>query len=115
MSIRCVCPNRHVLEVKESLAGTSGLCPTCRARVDIPQLRKQCLSEDAILDILGEDVQTPHVAGPRRIEPDEDTWLKKSHVQDTRTKQCYKCKREFPTTIHMCPFCHTYIANLRDF
>ena len=30
MSIRCVCQNGHVLKVKESFAGTSGLCPSCK-------------------------------------------------------------------------------------
>ena len=53
MSIRCVCQNGHVLKVKESLAGRSGLCPSCKAVVKVPHLQQKCISEDAILDLLG--------------------------------------------------------------
>ncbi len=53
MSIRCVCQNGHVLKVKDSFAGTSGFCPSCRARVDVPKLQKRSISEDAILGLLG--------------------------------------------------------------
>ena len=53
MSIRCVCQNGHVLKVKESFAGTSGLCPMCRGRVDVPHPPEPAMSEDTILTILG--------------------------------------------------------------
>ena len=115
MSIRCVCPNGHVLKVKESLAGTSGLCPTCRARVNVPQRREPPMSEDAILDIMGSEDLPPHTVVAERIDSAEYDRLQEIHGRDIPQKQCYRCKREFPTTIHMCPFCHTYIADLHDF
>lgn len=115
MSIRCVCPNGHLLKVKESLAGTSGLCPTCRARVNVPSLRAQRMSEDVILDILGRDMPAAQGDTLRSLDPVGDTRLDNSQEQTTHWRQCYKCQREYPTTVHICPFCHTYIATLSDF
>lgn len=115
MSIRCVCPNGHVLKVKEALAGTSGLCPTCRARVNVPRLQSKCISEDAILDIVGRSPPDPQADTSRNLDVAGDTWMQKIHEHSTNEKHCYKCQRGFPSTMHICPFCHTYIANLRDF
>ena len=53
MAIRCVCPKGHVLKVKDTLAGTVGLCPICKSRIKVPALRDQKVSEDAVLAILG--------------------------------------------------------------
>ena len=115
MSIRCVCPNGHVLKVKESLAGKSGRCPVCQARVKIPKPRPPRMSEDAILDILGQEDPIPHVATPEPPEPAVDRQPKEDQEQAVHPKHCYKCQREFPDSYHMCPFCHTYIATLHDF
>lgn len=115
MSIQCVCPNGHVLKVKESLAGKSGLCPVCRAHVDIPELAAPRMSEDAILDILGQGDSIPHAAPPEPPKPVEDDRSEADQEQAVHPKHCYKCQREFPGTYHMCPFCHTYIATLHDF
>lgn len=38
MPLRCVCPNGHVLKVKDKLAGSRGTCPTCQAEFEIPVL-----------------------------------------------------------------------------
>lgn len=109
MSIRCVCPNGHVLKVKETFAGKSGLCPTCKARIDVPRRSKRDVSEDAILDILGPPSSTSDTG--EFLQSAGDSWA----GRDVREKHCYKCERLFPTTMHVCPYCHTYIANLRDF
>ena len=53
MSIKVVCPNGHVLRVKDSLAGKTGLCPTCKARVSVPEPETSSMDESAILSILG--------------------------------------------------------------
>jgi hypothetical protein len=37
MGIRFLCPNGHKLHVKSHLAGRKGVCPTCGAKVLIPQ------------------------------------------------------------------------------
>jgi hypothetical protein len=114
MSIRCVCPNGHVLKVKEALAGTSGLCPSCRAQVKVPRVRPQGVSEDAILDILGKhgspqsDTVTYHELADTMPFPG-------TPERGTPKKSCYKCNQEIAAGIHICPYCHTYIANLHDF
>lgn len=109
MSIRVVCPNGHTLKVRDSFAGKAGLCPTCKARVEVPQVQAE-LSEDAIMSILG-----PHVTS------DEQPSRGVSHpVGDhdrslTPKKSCHQCNRQISAAIHICPHCHTYIAKLADF
>ena len=114
MSIRCVCQNGHVLKVKESLAGTSGLCPTCRGMVDVPRLRKQCMSEEAIMDLLGSQVPASRVATENSgiLLATSDSGV---YNLSNPKKTCNKCNREVSVGTHICPYCHTYIANLSDF
>lgn len=114
MSIRCVCPNGHVLKVKESLAGTSGLCPTCRAKVEVPRLRTVPVSEDAILALLGRD-QIPQADTATYNDLSDTMPLRVAPKRGTPKKICFKCNQEISADIHICPFCHTYIANLKDF
>jgi hypothetical protein len=117
MSIRCVCPNGHILNVRESLAGVSGLCPTCRARVKVPEPRRQNMSEDAILDILEPKVPVASVVvkPSKEVEVVDESHLELGTEHSIHNKHCYKCNREFPPAVHICPFCHTYIARLSDF
>lgn len=113
MSIRVVCPNGHVLNVKENLAGKTGLCPQCKARVEVPRPMKDGLSEDAIMSILG-----PHIADPSAVEMETESRERASPEPAkslTPKKTCHKCNREISAAIHICPFCHTYIAQLSDF
>ncbi len=114
MSIRCVCPNGHVLKVKESLAGTVGLCPACRARVTVPKLKKADMSEDAILHLLKEGPPSPH-QDTQRIQAFSDTSLSDFSEQVKPKKSCDRCNRSVPLESHICPHCHTYIASLKDF
>ena len=114
MSIRCVCPNGHVLKVKDSFAGTSGLCPTCRARVQVPQRRARPVSEDAILELLGR--QSPAQTDTTAVmDSAETTRLPATPERGTPKKSCYKCNQEISAESHICPYCRTYIANLKDF
>jgi hypothetical protein len=115
MSIRCVCPNGHVLKVKDSLAGTSGLCPTCRARVKVPCPRTKPVSEDAILDILGWQDRSPQADTATYNDMADTMPLPAVHERGTPKKICHKCNQEIDTASHICPYCHTYIANLADF
>jgi hypothetical protein len=114
MSIRCVCPNGHVLRVKDSLAGTSGLCPACKRRIDVPKPREIRMSEDAILDLLGN--QPP---SQRSQMEESGVFLATSdsgvYGQPLAKKPCNRCNREVSVGTHICPYCHTYIANLTDF
>jgi len=114
--IRVVCPNGHVIQVKQSLAGRAGLCPVCKARVDVPKIRREALSEDAIMDILGTgegDASADSAGGPA-AEPDPSA-APSSEVQvGPPKKTCNNCNREIFATSRICPHCHTYIADLGD-
>ncbi len=117
MSIRVVCPNGHTLNVKDSLAGKTGLCPKCKARVQVPELRRDEFSEDSIMNILGPQVSRavrpapaaspPKAKGSPRVAPAASAGPPK--------KSCHKCNRQISSELHICPFCHTYIAKLSDF
>jgi len=109
MSIRVVCPNGHTLKVRDSFAGKVGLCPTCKARVEVPQARED-ISEDAIMCILG-----PHVTSDERPERVSSHQAAHRDRNLTPKKSCHQCNRQISAAIHICPHCHTYIANLADF
>ena len=122
MPIRCVCSNGHMLKVKECLAGGLGLCPICKVRVRVPQLPDRNLSEDAILDILGPQTQVavskPHAAVYDTADYSEPLITPSQsgiHERGTPKKSCSKCNEEISSGTHICPFCHTYIAQLGDF
>jgi hypothetical protein len=111
MSIQVVCPNGHPLKVGESSAGTMGLCPVCKARVKVPQPDARQVSEDTILDFLG----------PYKPDPSHEkaAITDASNVVGGETKpppgkRCGRCNREIAASIHVCPYCHTYIAGLSD-
>jgi len=123
MSIKVRCPNGHLLSVSDRFAGKSGLCPACKARVQVPQARAAAVSEDAILNILKSRSPGPaqYVAPPAPMEPVKEPAMepaKEPHKADRMAlpkKTCYKCQQEILATAHICPLCHTYIANLADF
>lgn len=117
MSIRVVCPNGHVLNVKDALAGKTGLCPRCKARVVVPAPQKDELSEDSIMSILGPHASTtsePATGGVQR-KPVESSRTSSLPEGTPPKKSCHKCNREISVGLHICPFCHTYIAKLSDF
>ncbi len=117
MSIRVVCPNGHELKVKDEFAGKAGLCPVCKTRVRVPESRSDEMSEDAIMSILG-----PHVSDDSEQISAEEV---PRHLRSSRAakrkenappkKTCHKCNSLIATQIHICPVCHTYIAELGDF
>ncbi len=126
MSIRVKCPNGHELKVKSSLAGKSGLCPICRAVVQVP-VPKDPL-EDSILDMLstikpvisseGDGAEAPpagadgatHRAPSHRVDMHD-----KLSAAMAPKKLCVRCHREIDLGTHICPHCHTYIASVTDF
>jgi len=112
MTIRVVCPNGHALKVKDSFAGKTGLCPACKARVHIPQINGNDMSEDAIMDILGPDAA--ETTKPAR-EAAAAGNLRKTDPNLAYKKICHVCNEEIAATTHICPHCHTYIAKLADF
>jgi hypothetical protein len=114
MSIQCVCQNGHVLKVKDSFAGMSGRCPSCKGRVDVPKPQKKSISEDVILGLLGRQS-----AAEKAAAESSGVLLAASesgiHRLPFPKKTCNRCNREVSVGAHICPHCHTYIANLSDF
>jgi uncharacterized paraquat-inducible protein A len=123
MPINIVCPNGHRLKVKDSLAGKTGLCPECKAKITVPAAAVAAkpvagqaapaaardLSEDVILGILG-----PYEPDEARIQmPIEDPIPPRSaKKKGPAVKTCDKCHEEVPPEAHVCPFCRTYISGL---
>jgi hypothetical protein len=118
MSIEVTCPQGHRLRLKDSMAGKKGLCPLCKAPVQVPKREeRRSLSEEAILDILGpSDGSSSQVLSFKELQEFEQggSRVEEGH-HPTPHKVCTKCYREIPSAIHICPFCHTYIAELTDF
>jgi hypothetical protein len=117
MSIQVVCPNGHSLKVKQELAGKTGLCPLCKARVLIPRPVDAALSEDAILGFLGgrRPAMAHSLSAQGGSAPATKVASSPQDAQSPPKKACSKCNREIAVGIHICPYCHTYIARLRDF
>ena len=113
MGIKVTCPNGHALEVKESLAGKTGLCPACKARIKVPEVSREGLSEDAILGILGD---APAFDSESALTQEEVEAPFEDYTPPQRTlKSCQNCGREISVQTHICPHCHHYIANPKDF
>ena len=103
MSIEVTCPNGHTLKVKDSLAGKSGLCPQCKAPVDVPEPTV----EDMMMDIL-----SPSESGLIASAPDSDDNSDDKSGEWTRPGRmqiCPKCQKEFPSDASICPECKTYV------
>lgn len=119
MSIRVVCRNGHSLNVKDSMAGKIGLCPMCKARVQVPEIARDALSEDAILGILGPPRSFPLEDGLAFEKTDPFATSAAGRIEPEGTgpplKSCEKCGQLILTGTHICPHCHTYIGKLEDF
>ncbi len=81
----------------------------------VPQQQGQCVSEDAILDMLGPrgpvattPVSRERAAGEVGLRPETHEWA-------APKKTCDRCNKEISSGTHICPYCHTYIASLHDF
>jgi hypothetical protein len=113
MPIEFPCPNGHKLKVDEASSGKKVRCPVCKAVAIIPRRRPKELDEDAILGILG-----PHQAKP--VPAGESPESSPGPADDVELfgppkKPCPKCHREILGETHICPHCHTYVANIDDF
>ena len=124
MSIRVCCPNGHQLQVKNKYAGKSGLCPKCRARVEVPVV----LTTTDILEYIG-DWQPPEpIAAADKelnLDSDSDSVL---HEPATAVKQesgmsllgsaiihhkkaCPNCGQRVELQYVSCPRCKQYFED----
>src|SRR5690606_18975421 len=68
MAIDVICPNGHLLRLKEKYAGTAGLCPHCHARIQVPHV----LRDEDILGLLGDWTPPPPEPSPTPAATDDD-------------------------------------------
>ena len=96
MAIRVSCENGHPLKVKEKYAGQTGICPHCKARVEVPS--RTPISDTSIMAILGEAALTePHASTPP------------ADSQSPRTKSCPRCQTLVSKSYRACPKCALYL------
>ena len=113
MPIEFACPNGHTLKVDEASGGKKVRCPVCKAVAIIPRHRPKELDEDAILGILG-----PHQPKAEPAERSSESLPGPAGdvgLFGPARKPCPKCHREIVAESHICPHCHTYVANIDDF
>jgi hypothetical protein len=120
MSIMVTCPKGHKLKVKDSMAGKTGLCPLCAGQVyvyvPVPVPVKESLSEEVILDFIGPSQPSPSSAGMSGIDLEDakPQRIDKAH-HETPWKSCAKCNKDIPSQTHICPYCHTYLADIAGY
>jgi hypothetical protein len=117
MSIRVTCPNGHALKVDETMAGKTGLCPACKARVQVPKPVARGVSEDMILGLLDGASPDSDQSGSLSDPPFSARYSAGSDPLPAGAvkKNCVKCHQPISAQMHICPFCHTYIAKPTDF
>jgi predicted amidophosphoribosyltransferase len=103
MAIELTCPNGHKLKVKDEFAGRAGLCPCCKARVDVP--KKVDHLDDAILSVLGPQGAE---SAPKPQAPDVISEL---FSATKRKKVCPSCGGETSYAFTICPRCGTPLPN----
>jgi len=117
MSIQFSCPNGHVLTVKDSWVGRKGVCPACKAPVEVPTPAAEPF-EDEVLGFLGayDPGRYKNPAAVRVAEVVEQSGIfRAGSVSTTPLKSCTRCHQTIEAGTHVCPHCHTYIAGISDF
>lgn len=118
MAIQVTCPNGHTLKVSDDMAGKTGLCPKCKAKVKVPAAERQALTEDAILEILtsGEDSWQPQASDTSDLDPMAQMAKARRTPEGPTTprKTCPRCNAIIPGGMKICPNCKTYVATLEE-
>ena len=113
MAIRVVCPNGHVLRVKDSLAGKTGLCPTCKAPITVPTPEEPAMDESAIMEILGsyDPSASEHVSSSANPFEEE----RKTTSAKKKMRRCPYCEKPIDARVHVCPYCKHFIGGTGEF
>lgn len=118
MAIQVTCPNGHTLKVSDEMAGKTGLCPICKAKVKVPEQERGPLSEEAILEILtsGEETWQSRATDTSDLDPMAQTAAAKKAPEAPATprKTCPRCHAIIPGGMKICPNCKTYVATLEE-
>jgi hypothetical protein len=91
--------------------------------VKVPSLRDHKVSEDAVMAILGPSPEPGDSGSLVTDEPknDKDDKTLESSIKSglfgrgAIVKNCSRCNQEISAGTHICPHCHTYIAQPGDF
>ena len=97
-------------EGERVLCGGFGAVPHVQGRVSVPRPADLAMSEDTIMTILGKQATSTQVVSDR-FDPSDPG----SQSGIGLKKTCDRCNKEVSSGSHICPYCRTYIANLRDF
>jgi hypothetical protein len=116
MSIMVRCPNGHLLKVKNSMAGKTGLCPMCKGQVYVyvPVPETKSISDEVILDYLGPSQTSSTSTSGIDLDEAAPHRPDRGH-HETPWKSCVKCNRDIPAKTHICPYCHTYLADVSGY
>jgi len=124
MAIEVRCPNGHLLKVKDKYAGQRGLCPRCKARVQVPHPAR--VTDEEILDVLGPPPPPPEPADeddagpgtpeevhqdPRHAERGESGISLLGSSILGRKKVCPGCHRVTSYAFKWCPGCGTPLGD----
>jgi hypothetical protein len=126
MPIDVVCPNGHALKIKEKYAGKTGLCPKCRAAIDVPAPRPSSIDElidlvprapvkftDAAASVHDDDDDDPrspctgHAHSPSRAG---ESLLSSSSLVKHQ-KVCPKCFQVAPIWFARCQHCNHFFRD----
>jgi hypothetical protein len=118
MAIQVTCPNGHTLKVSDEMAGKRGLCPICKAKVEVPKREAGELTEEAILEILtaGEESPRAKAAETSDLDPMAQRAAARRAPEGPATprKTCPRCHAIIPGGMKICPNCKTYVATLEE-
>jgi hypothetical protein len=126
MFLRVKCPNGHALKVPVKFAGRDGVCPVCKAKVHIPPLDRNDVTDEAVLDALGPTATSLSTVSRYAASRDDLPVHQESaadasspETQDTRVhdddssllkiRRCPQCQRRVPPHFRLCPHCKTYL------
>jgi len=102
MPIEVQCPNGHQLWVKDELAGKTGLCPRCRAKVQVPVRKPVPEDEQFPFDFdefVRQEPQHEHTGGESGVIPSDSSCFLKKH------KSCPGCGNLTSYSFSHCPRC----------
>lgn len=112
MSVPVICPNGHSLKIKDKYAGMKGLCPICKAHIEVPVVDIDMFNEDSIMDVL-----KPHESGMSIVSlrdlPDSVPSAD-GQTPPTTLKICHECHRQIAVDADVCPFCNTPVGVFED-
>jgi anti-anti-sigma factor len=108
MSIRTFCPNGHPVRVQEELAGKTGLCPRCRARLHVP--------------LVEQDGDRPRPSGEFARQAPRPDWATGESAASApglpyplkkKTRLCVGCGNIASQSFNVCPRCGTTLSTYR--